>query len=149
MLTKPQQAIAISWIEDNDLNHDLLQKIVSENSNTINQVTQKYTEQYNNLNKKQLLSPMPEIVLLYIHQLYKTSPNTFHRYSMNIEDDIVYSDKTKINLPELIEKIKNENITLLSERKMLLDKYVILQKKYDDLLKETSYKNKIHTDSSN
>ena len=136
MLSKKQINQAICWIEKNDLDQDLLQKIVSENSNTTNQVIQKYTEQYNKLNKKQLLSPMSEIVLLYIYQLYKTSPNTFHSYNMNIEKDIVYSGKTQINLPEIIEKIKNENISLLAEKKRMNAKYELLSKKYEKLLDE-------------
>ena len=135
MLSKEQVEQAICWIEDNAIDHALLQKIVSENSNTIQQTLTKYTTEYN-MNDKKLTSPMTENVLLYIHQLYKEYPTTFHRYNMNIEKDIVYSDKTQINLLEIIEKIKNENISLLAEKKKMVAKYELLSKKYEKLLEE-------------
>jgi len=136
MLSKEQVNQAIRWVEENSVDYDILQKIVSENSNTIQQTLIKYTTEYNNINKKKLTSLMTENVLLYIHQLYKDNPTTFHRYNMNIEKDIVYSDKTQINLPEIIEKIKNENISLLAEKKRMNTKYELLSKKYEKLLEK-------------
>jgi len=136
MLSKEQVNQVIDWIEENSVDNDLLQKIVSENSNTIQQTLMKYTKEYNNMNEKKLKSPMTENVLLYIYQLYKVYPTTFYRYNINIERDIVYSDKTQINLPEIIEKIKNENVSLLVEKKKLLVDYAMLSKKYEKLLEE-------------
>ena len=136
MLSKQQVNQVIDWIEENSVDNDLLQKIVSENSNTIQQTIMKYTKEYNNMNEKKLKSTMTENILLYIHQLYKIYPTTFYRYNINIERDIVYSDKTQINLPEIIEKIKNENVSLLVEKKKLLVDYAILSKKYEKLLEE-------------
>lgn len=136
MLSKEQVNQVIDWIEENSVDNDLLQKIVSENSNTIQQTLMKYTKEYNNMNEKKLKSPITENVLLYIYQLYKVYPTTFYRYNINIERDIVYSDKTQINLPEIIEKIKNENVSLLVEKKKLLVDYAMLSKKYEKLLEE-------------
>tara|TARA_Y100000389_G_C17452880_1_gene516039 strand:+ start:115 stop:564 length:450 start_codon:yes stop_codon:yes gene_type:complete len=136
MLSKEQVNQAIRWVEENSVDNDILQKIISENSNTIQQTLTKYTTEYNNMNGKKLKSPMTENVLLYIHQLYKDNPTTFNRYNLNIEKDIVYSDKSRINLPEIIEKIKNENISLLVEKKRMIMEYAILSKKYEELLEE-------------
>ena len=134
MLSKIQVEQAIYWIEENTMDHDLLQGIVSENSNTVQQTLMKYNINYDKLHKKKLTTPMTKNVLLYMVQLYKQSPTTFHKYNMNIENDIVYSDKMQINLPEIIEKIKNENISLIMEKKKLLEENALLMKKYDSLL---------------
>ena len=134
MLSNDQVEQAISWIEDNAIDDLLLQKITSENSNTIEQVLIKYTTEYNSMTDKKLKSPMTKNVLLYIHQLYNENPTTFH--NMNIEKNIVCGDKTQINLPEIIEKNKNENILLLLEKKKMISEYESLSKKYEKLLEE-------------
>lgn len=119
MLTKNQIKECIQWIEDNPIDFELLQSIVSENSNTIQHVIKKYSEKYN---KKPLTTPMTELLFEYIYQLFKTHPNSFHRYNINIKDGIVYSDKKgEINISEFVQKMMTENEALKNEMENVRD----------------------------
>ena len=69
MFTKIQVKECIAWLEDNPVDFELLQSIVSENSNTVQQVIKKYSENYK---KKPLTMPMTELIFEYIYQLLKT-----------------------------------------------------------------------------
>ena len=101
MLTKKQVNQSICWIEENALDLKILQRFVSENSNTVQQLISKYTIDYNNIYKKQLTSPMTKNIFMYIYDLCKKHPNTFHNCDINIDinidngidNGIVYSKK--------------------------------------------------------
>lgn len=148
-MDETQKKIAMSWINNNYLDNELLQNIISENSNTTQQTVAKYTKEYNSKYSKNLTSPMTKNILNYIFYLYKEYPNTFYRFNMNIANDIVYSDKTRINLPEIIEKIKNDNISLLEEKRKLYTENRILREKYENLLDEKINNNSFRMDGAN
>lgn len=139
MLTKKQVQEVIYWIDDNAIDEGLLQKFVSENSNTVEQLVSKYTVEYNNIYKKQLTSPMTKNIFMYLYDLYEKNPQTFHNCNINIDKNIVYSKKQKyFNIPQILQKMKNENIQLLKENKKLLQENNYLRIKYEgDSMKET------------
>ena len=118
MLTKIQVKECIAWIEDNPVDFPLLQSIVSENSNTIQQVIKKYSEKYK---KKPLTAPMTELFFEYIYQLLKTHSNTFNNFNINIKEGIVYSEKGDINIPEFVQKMVAENEALRNELEKVRD----------------------------
>lgn len=140
MLSKEQVKQAILWIDKNFVNHDLLQSIVSENTNTIQQVIEKYNNQYENshalgcqLNRK-LTSPMTKVIFLYIYDVMKKNPNTFYSYNMHITNNIVHTKEAEyIHLPGLIQKINEENAKLKDEKKELFLKNKKLQLQIQEL----------------
>jgi len=140
MLTKEQVEQSICWIEDNSIDLNILQKYVSENSNTIEQLTSKYTVEHNNIYKKQLNTPMTKNIFMYMYDLCKKKPHTFHNCNINIDNNIVHSKKQEyIHLPQILQKIEDKNCQLLKENREMLKKHTDLLIKYEDLLKENAY----------
>lgn len=134
MFTKIQIKECIAWLEDNPVDFELLQSIVSENSNTVQQVIKKYSENYK---KKPLTMPMTELIFEYIYQLLKTNTNTFHNYNINIKDGIVYSDKKgEINIPEFVQKMVAENEALRNELEKVRDENNNIKHQITTLLNE-------------
>jgi len=127
-MDEAQKKIAMSWINNNYIDNELLQNIISENSNTTQQTVAKYTKEYNSKYSKNLTSPMTKNTLNYIYYLYKEYPNTFYGFGMNIANDIVYIYKPQINLHKLKEKIKKDNFSLLKEKRKLNIENQILRK---------------------
>jgi len=136
MLTKKQVQQVICWIEDNAIDIELLQKFVSENSNTVEQLISKYTVGYNNIYKKQLTSPMTKNIFMYMYYLCKKHPNTFHNCNINIDNSIVCSKKQYIHIPQLLQKLEDENCQLLKENKKMCKRNNELLIKVEALLKE-------------
>jgi len=142
MLSKEQNKQVLLWIDRNFVNHDLLQSIVSENTNTIEQVIEKYNNQYENSHaldcqlKRKLTSPMTKIIFLYIYDVMKKNPNTFHSYNMHITNNIVHTKEAEyIHLPGLIRKINEENAKLKDEKKELFLENKKLQLQIQQLIK--------------
>ena len=140
MLSKEQINQAIRWINQNIVNYDLLQSIVSENTNTIEQVIEKYNKQYANnysvdyQTNHKLTSPMTKMIFLYIYDVMKKNPNTFYSYNMHITNNIVHTKEVEyIYLPKLIQKINKENAKLNEEKKELFLKNKKLQLQIQEL----------------
>jgi len=129
MLSTLQVNNAIEWIGENPIDNDLLQEIVSENTNTIGQLILKYTTRYNDLYNKQLTSQMTENIFAYIRDVCDKHPNTFSNYNINIDNGIV-NDKNKkfVHLPKLIQKIQNENYKLIKKNEKLQKENIELKK---------------------
>ena len=129
MLSTLQVNNAIDWVGDNPIDNELLQEIVSENSNTIGQLISKYTTRYNNLYKKQLTTPMTENIFAYIRDVCDKHPNTFSNYNINIDNGIVNDKNEKfVHLPKLIQKIQNENYKLIKKNEKLQKENIELKK---------------------
>jgi hypothetical protein len=129
MLSTIQVNNAIEWIGENPIDNDLLQEIVSENTNTIGQLILKYTTRYNDLYNKKLTSPMTENIFAYIRDVYDKHPNTFSNNNINIDNGIV-DDKNKksVHLPKIIQKIQNENYKLIKKNEKLQKENIELKK---------------------
>ena len=124
----------IQWIERNPIDYELLRSIISQKALSIEQTTASYNIKYDNTHDKKLSEPMTKDILMQVIKTIEKHPNTFNNCNIRLMGNILHaSEKKYTHLPELLEKIKNENLELIKHNKKLLLENINLLIKYEAL----------------
>lgn len=137
MSTKKQLSQIFTWIEDNGVDYHLLNSIISHKALSIEQTLAAYNFKYNEKYPKKLTHPMTENILTHIVNTIEKYPNTLNNCNIKLCGNILHtSGKKYTHLPELIQKIKDENMKLISDNRKLLVENINLLIKYEALYRE-------------
>lgn len=137
MSSTKQIGQVFTWIEDNDVDYELLNSIVSEKAVSIEQTLAAYNLKYNKKYVKKLTQPMTKDILIHIIETIDKYPQTFNNCNIKLCNNILHTPEKKYtHLPELLQKIKNENMKLVADNKKLLVENINLLIKYENLLRE-------------
>ena len=137
MSNKSELSQVFTWIEDNPVDYALLNAIISEKALSIEQTLAAYNLKYNEKYVKKLTQPMTKRVLIELVNTIEKYPQTFNNCNIKFCDNILHTPEKKYtHLPELLQKIKNENTKLMSNNRKLLIENINLIIKYESLLRE-------------
>lgn len=151
MSSTKQNTKVCTWIEENDVDYDLLNSIISYKALSIEQTVTAYNLKYNKKYDKKLTHPMTANILTHIVNTIEKHPNTFNKCNIKLCGNILHTPEKKYtHLPELIKKIKDENMKLISDNRKLLVENINLLIKYEALYREKdSNKSNEKMDSAN
>ena len=137
MSSSKQIGQVFTWIENNSVDYELLSSIVSEKAVSIEQTLAAYNLKYNKKYVKKLTKPMTKDVLIHIINNIQNYPQTFNNCNIRLCDNILHTSAKKYtHLPELLQKIKNENNALMANNRKLLIENINLIIKYESILRE-------------